>query len=315
MAITISIGSGKGGTGKTMIIANLALLLAKSGRRVCLVDLDLGGADAHYLFGLLQPKRSLSDFLNRRVDRLDQVIHPLYAYHGLGLIPGSGDTLHTANISFQEKQRLLRALGQIDTDILLFDIGAGTGYHALDFFMHSDIQIGLTQPEPTAILDFYNFLQLATIRRVLAAFLSGSEAALALKKGRFSTLKEVLDLAGRSDRDGLAKAREALSFFHPLLIINRDGAGGMVNKVKLRQMVARYLAIELPELGDIPEDRSVAEALKAFIPLCELSPNCPAAQALQGIADKLGKIVDLFVHHQQTADRQEISPDGNPRSP
>ncbi len=53
MTVKISIGSGKGGTGKTMVTANLALLLAKTGKKVCLVDLDLGGADAHMLFGLL----------------------------------------------------------------------------------------------------------------------------------------------------------------------------------------------------------------------------------------------------------------------
>ena len=49
MAVTISIGSGKGGAGKTMILCNLALLLAKKGKKVCLVDLDIGGADVHLL--------------------------------------------------------------------------------------------------------------------------------------------------------------------------------------------------------------------------------------------------------------------------
>ena len=47
MTITISVGSGKGGTGKSMVIANLAMLLAKAGRRVCVIDLDVGGADIH----------------------------------------------------------------------------------------------------------------------------------------------------------------------------------------------------------------------------------------------------------------------------
>ena len=55
MTITISVGSGKGGTGKSMVIANLAMLLAKAGRRVCVIDLDVGGADIHILYGLFEP--------------------------------------------------------------------------------------------------------------------------------------------------------------------------------------------------------------------------------------------------------------------
>lgn len=300
MALTISIGSGKGGVGKTMILANLAMLLARSGRRVCLVDLDIGGPDAHYLFGLLEPKRSLSDFLARRVENINEVIHTLYSYSGLSLIPGTGDTLQTANMSFQEKQRLLRSLGTIDTDVLLLDVGAGTSYHALDFFMHSDLQIGLTLPEPTAIMDLYNFLQLATIRKVLSGFLSGSEVAEALKNQRFNSLQEVLELAATSQEDGRQRAQNSLRSFHPLLIINRDSSTAQVNKLKLRRLVAKYLAIDMPELGEIPEDPMVSEALKAFIPVCELYPNCPAARSLVGISDKLGKIIDLFQRHLQT---------------
>ena len=59
----------------------------------------------------------------------------------MNLLAGTGDTLQTANMSFQEKQRLFRALKKIDCDILLIDVGAGTSYHTLDFFMSSDLQI------------------------------------------------------------------------------------------------------------------------------------------------------------------------------
>jgi len=54
-AVTISVGSGKGGTGKSVVITNLASILARRGLRVCLVDLDVGGADAHVLFGFFKP--------------------------------------------------------------------------------------------------------------------------------------------------------------------------------------------------------------------------------------------------------------------
>jgi len=294
MAVTISIGSGKGGAGKTMILCNLALLLAQKGKKVCLVDLDIGGADAHLLFGLFNPKRSLADFLTRKVESIQDVVHTFYSLNGLQLIPGSSSTLQTANMSFQEKQRLLRSLKTLDVDVVLIDVGAGTSYHSLDFFMFGDIQLCVTLPDPTAIMDFYNFLQLSTIRKVLGSFLSSSEVSTTLKKRSFASLSEVLALAEETQAGAREKAQLALRYFHPLLIINRDISNGKVNKNKLKQMVAKYLGIEIPPLGNIPEDKAIAAALKAYMPVCELSPDTPAAMAMSQMADKLEKVISLF---------------------
>jgi flagellar biosynthesis protein FlhG len=294
MTVTLSIGSGKGGTGKTMVIANLALLLAKRGKKVCLVDLDLGGADVHLLFGLFEPQRTLTDFLTRKVESINDVIHTLYAYNGLQIIPGTGATLQTSNMTYQEKHRLLRALDTIDADILLLDVGAGTSYHALDFFMQSDIQICVTLPDPTAIMDLYTFLQLATIRKVLSGFLSLSDVATALKNHNFTSLQEVFDLAENTRAGAKERGQQALKYFHPLLVVNRDSEKGSINKFKLRTMVAKYLGIDIPELGEIPEDSTVGEALKAFMPVCELYPSSPASEGLAAIAAKIEKLVELF---------------------
>lgn len=307
MPVVISIGSGKGGTGKTMIVANLALQLARSGKKVCLVDLDLGGADTHILFGLFNPKRTLTDYLTRQVDNLQDITHTFYSYNGLQLIPGTGDTLQTANMSYQEKKRLLRGLATIDADVVILDVGAGTSYHALDFFMYGDIQMCAALPDPTSIMDLYNFLTLATIRKVLGSFLSQSETGMSLKSNQFANLLEVFELAERTKPGGRRDAQEALKYFHPLLIINRDKVAGQLNKKKLQQMVTKYLGIEIPSLGEIPEDHRVEEALKAFIPVSELYPDSRAGRALLNMSRKLEKIVDLFsAKRSATEDRQSM---------
>jgi flagellar biosynthesis protein FlhG len=71
------------------------MLLAQQGKRVVLADLDVGGADAHILFGMLNPPRTLTDFVERRVERLDAVLQQVSAHPFLQLIPGTGDTLAT----------------------------------------------------------------------------------------------------------------------------------------------------------------------------------------------------------------------------
>ncbi len=277
-----------------MLICNLAFLLAKRGKKVCLVDLDIGGADAHLLFGLFEPKHSLTDFLNRKVESLKDVVHTFYAFNGLQIIPGTGNTLQTANMTYQEKQRLLRSISALDADVILIDVGAGTSYHSLDFFMFGDIQICVTMPEPTSIMDFYSFLQLATIRKVLGSFLSNSDVGNTLKKQTFSSLAEVFTLAESTQPGAREKAQKALHYFHPLLVINRDIQNTRVNKTKLKQMVAKYLGIDIPVLGDIPEDPAIKDALKAYMPVCEISPDAPASQAISRMAGKIEKIIDLF---------------------
>lgn len=298
MAITISVGSGKGGTGKSMVLSNLALQLARSGRRVCLVDLDLGGPDAHILYGLFEPKRTLTDFLNRKVDSIADTIHTFPAFGGLQIIPGTGDTLQTANMTYQQKQRLLRSLSQIDTDVLLVDVGAGTSYHTLDFFMFTDIQICVTSPEPTAVMDFYNFLQLATIRRALSSFLSQADVAKEIREKKFDSLLEVLDMAEEVQPGAREKAQLALATFNPLLIVNKVGAGTKLNLLKLRKMASQYLGIYLPDLGEIPYDIKVYEAMRAYLPVSELDPRAPSSKSLIEASIKLGKVIDLFIRKQ-----------------
>lgn len=294
MAITISVGSGKGGTGKSTFLSNIAILLARSGRRVCVVDLDIGGANVHILFGLTAPKFTLTDYLTRRVDSLDEVVHTLDAYHGLQIIPGSRETLHTANISYQEKQRLLRAIKSLDADIILVDIGAGTGYHGLDFFMFTDLQICVTMAEPTSINDFYKFIQLATIRKALNSFLSHSEVSKTLKQRDFETIDEVLELAEQVQDGARTKIQKELALFHPMLVVNRVMPGSRLNVHKLKELTSKYLGIYLPELGEIPADNCIIDALHSYLPVIDYTPTAKSTKALEKISEKLLKVIELF---------------------
>ncbi len=294
MTLTISVGSGKGGTGKSMVLANLAIMLAKSGKKVCVVDLDIGGANAHIFFGLFEPEKTLTDFLTRRVESINEVIHTFDAFYGLQLVPGTGETLQTANMTFQEKQRLLKSIATIDADIILIDVGAGTGYHTLDFFMFSDLQICVTMAEPTSIMDFYKFIQLATIRKALKSFLSHSEVSKTLKKNNFQTISEVFELAEQVQQGAKLKIQKDLDSFHPLLIINKVVHGSRLNTLKLKKLSSKYLGIYLPDLGEIPEDSCVVDALHSYLPVSEYTPTAKATVALEKIAVKLKKVVDLF---------------------
>ena len=152
-ARVIAITSGKGGVGKTNLTVNLALAMAKIGRRVMIVDADLGMANVdvvlgsvskHHLLHLLQPDVTLQDVL----------IHGPY---GINYISGGSAIERATDFSPQERQCLMDKLAACETmaDIVLVDTGAGIGRNVLDFILAADEVILVTTPEPTALTDAY----------------------------------------------------------------------------------------------------------------------------------------------------------------
>lgn len=292
MATIVSIASGKGGVGKSVIAANLALLLAKRGTRVVLADLDIGGADIHILFGLMNPPFTITDFLNRRVEQLDDIAQPLPSHPGLTLIPGTGDTLATANMPYAKKKRLIRHMKNLQADVVVVDIGAGTSYHALDFFLMADHHVTVATPDPTSVLDLYRFIKLAAIRRVLSSFLARDAMADALSDRDFSSVEDVLQVAGQTDEAGRAIAEATLHAFHPVLILNRLSRRSHVNVSALKKLLTEYIGGHLTLLGEIPDDPMMERAVRMFLPVVDCEPTSPAAAALGIIAGNLTKHIE-----------------------
>src|SRR5512138_761237 len=120
-----SIGGGKGGIGKSLLAASIGWQLARMGRRVVLVDADLGGANLHTCLGVPPTERSLADFIQRRVETIEEVAVDAGA-PGLRLISGAADLLSAANIKHVQKLRLISHIRSLDVDVVLIDLGAGT---------------------------------------------------------------------------------------------------------------------------------------------------------------------------------------------
>lgn len=293
MATLISVASGKGGVGKSIVSANLALAFAKSGRQVILADLDVGGADAHIMFGELNPAVTLTDFLNKRVSRLEDVAIPVTVRPNLRLIAGTGDTLATANMAYARKKRLMKQFRDLEADIVVIDIGAGTNFHALDFFLMADIHLAVATPEPTSVLDLYRFIKLAAIRCVLASFLARSPMSEVLSNRDFTSVEEVMEVAGATDAGGRDAAAALLQSFRPGLIINRASDSSQVNVLYLRKILHQYVGGDLTLLGEIPDDPAVSLAVRKFLPVIEAAPESPAAKGLLAISAAVEQLVSV----------------------
>src|SRR5512137_2858311 len=92
----ISVGGGKGGVGKSLVAANLAVAMAEDGARVVVVDADLGAANQHALFGLTRPGPGLEGFLRGELPELGAAAVET-GVAGLRLVPGSSGVVGAAN--------------------------------------------------------------------------------------------------------------------------------------------------------------------------------------------------------------------------
>ena len=170
MSSIFSIGAGKGGVGKSFITANLGVLFAKQGQKVVLVDLDLGGPNLHAFLGLKSPRTGLNGFLNKTFKDLEDAIVTT-SIPNLSIISSVHCSMEIANLFHAQKLKIIKAIQNLPHDIVLLDLGAGTTFNNLDFFLTANQGLFILTPEPTSIENTVYFVKAAYVR-VVKQFLS-----------------------------------------------------------------------------------------------------------------------------------------------
>jgi flagellar biosynthesis protein FlhG len=157
----IVVTSGKGGVGKTNISVNLAVSLSQLGRKVTVMDADLGMANADVLCDLTL-RNGLEDVVSGK-KKLDEIA--ITAPGGFKLLPGAGGVPSIADLPEVDRNRLIDALARLEArnDYLIVDTGAGIGASVMGFVVAVERVLLITTPEPTAITDAYAMLK--TIRK------------------------------------------------------------------------------------------------------------------------------------------------------
>jgi flagellar biosynthesis protein FlhG len=284
-----SVGGGKGGIGKSLLTAALGYQLARMGRRVVLVDADLGGANLHTCLGLPGPSLTLGDFIFRRAERIEDVLVET-GVPGLRLISGASDFLAAANIKYAQKVRVLNRLRALDVDIILMDLGAGTSFNIIDFFLISDVGILTVVPEPTSVENGYRFIKSALYRRLRGAVPSAAVRAIvdsALDHKNPLGIRTPLDLLAaveREDASAVAALKRELATFNPRFVMNqvRDLSDSAIGH-QLVTACARHLGVRATYAGYIPYDDTVWRCVRQRRLFLAASPDCPAAQKVRDL--------------------------------
>lgn len=285
-----SVGGGKGGIGKSLLTAALGVQLARVGRKVVLVDADLGGANLHTCLGLAGPPLTLGDFICRRVERIEDVLVET-GVPGLRLISGSADFLGAANIKYAQKVRVLNRIRALDVDIILMDLGAGTSFNIIDFFLISDVGILTVVPEPTSIENGYRFIKSALYRKLRAAAPTEAVRSIvdsALDQKNPLGIRTPLDLLAaveREDPSSVAILKQQMAGFHPRFVVNqvRDPSDVAIGH-QLVTACSRHLGVKATYAGYVPFDDAVWRCVRQRRLFASALPDSPAAQKVRELA-------------------------------
>jgi flagellar biosynthesis protein FlhG len=288
-----SLGGGKGGIGKSLLTASLGYQLSRMGKRVVLVDADLGGANLHTCLGLRSPDVTLGDFIRRRAERIEDVVVET-GMPGLRLISGASDFLGAANIKYPQKVRVLNKIRGLDVDLILLDLGAGTSFNIIDFFLISDLGLLTLVPEPTSIENGYRFIKSALYRRLRGAATTESireiiESAMDQKNPHgIRTPLDLLRVVEREDSEGVAPLKREMAAFRPRFILNqvRDDADIPIGH-QLVAACARHLGIKATYAGFVHYEDAVWQSVRQRRLFMVESPQSRAAQEIRTLAKAL----------------------------
>lgn len=289
----LPIASGKGGVGKSLLSANLAIALGQAGKKVVLADLDLGASNLHLALGHNVKNNSIGTYLTDK-SSFQSIIEPT-EYDNVSFIAGDSQIPGLTTLKAAQKTKLLRNFHSIDADFLILDLGAGTHQIILDMFLQSPQGILVTAPTVTATLDGYLFLKNSVFRLLNTTYKRSSAGHQYLEQLKTNSdamksiyIPKLVDQLSVVDpvNTGLFKTR--MNQFKPRLVMNMiDDPKDADRAQRIRNSCSQYLGMDLEYLGLMYRDQLQDKALSSRLPVIIYKPNCVLSQAIYRIAEKV----------------------------
>jgi len=153
----ITVTSGKGGVGKTNLSVNMALGFARLGKKVIVLDADLGLANVNVMLNMI-PKYNLYHVIKKQKTMREILVETEY---GISIVAGASGFSQIANMGEEDRRDFIAELDSLsNADIVIIDTSAGVSSNVLDFIAAADDAVIITTPEPTAITDAYGIIKI-----------------------------------------------------------------------------------------------------------------------------------------------------------
>lgn len=293
MAQIWPIGGGKGGSGKSFLTSSLGRISAGLGKKTLVIDLDLGAANLHTLVGVPHPQKSFSDFIRRRIAQLEDTVVET-PFENLFLISGAHDHFDIANLPHEQKAKTLRAIMKLNYDCILLDLGAGTSFNTLDFFLVSQNGIFITTPEPTSIENVYRLIRSVYFRRIRYCFSVSQFKALEdetvtrFGEGAFNKPDCMIKVIAAGYPEQYRQLQDEFNAFRFKLIINQvrkhdNAALG----TQMCRMIEKHLGLHIEFAGNVAYDDHVHDAICQRVCFLERYPYTKTAGDLRDVGRQM----------------------------
>ena len=287
-----AVAGGKGGTGKSIIASSIAVQLARRGKKVVVIDADLGSGNLHTYLGVTPGITTLADFLKNRIQNLTEVLISTQ-YENLSLISDSNDVLGLANVSAQIRGKMIRQVQQLDFEYIIMDVGAGTSYTNLDFFLISEHGLLVAMPEPASVENAYRFIRSCLNRKLMYKFHGTSyqslvdKAAYPKESGGVHSIYELVEKVYQVDSNAAEEMVNEIMNFRPRLIMNQVRSQSDIQVGEsVRDVTRKYLGINLSYIGYVTYDDNIKISAKKRTPIFQEFPNSGAAVCIRNIVNR-----------------------------
>jgi len=258
---------------------------ARLGLRVILLDLDLGASNLHTFLGVRNPNGGIADYLNKSVKDLEQIAVPT-RISNMAFISSVHCPMEIANLLHAQKIKLINAIKKLPYDYVFLDIGAGTHFNILDFFLTSEIGILVCTPEPTSIENVFRFIKAAYLRKLKQIikqydFHPKIKALVIEAVHSEAAAVDIFDAVAQHD-----PGREVLCRFYFILNQFRRRMDPLLGE-KMTTVCNRHFYSQFNFLGNVTYDERVSDTVVERTLFSMQYPDTATSADLEWIVDQL----------------------------
>jgi flagellar biosynthesis protein FlhG len=279
----IAFAAGRGGTGRSLIAANVAIYLAQAGKKVVAIDADPAGGPLHQLLGAARPTRGYGELLRGRAQDFSELLTDT-PISGVRLVGGEASIFGSMKAK-QGAKTVLAAIQMLEADYVVLDLGSPESTLAIDLWLAAELPVLVTLPDPASIEASYRFIKSGFVRMLRTT--RGLDRLVANPSGPAPAAVDIYR-AARDSGGPAERLKEEIRAFRPRFIVNQTRALADLKLGLWMQAAAqRRLGHTFEYLGHVESDETVWLAARRRRPLLAEYPEAKVAKNIERITRRL----------------------------
>jgi len=280
----IAFAAGRGGTGRSLIAANVAIYLAQAGKKVVAIDADPAGGPLHQLLGAARASRGYGEMLRGRVQDFGELITDT-PIQGVRLVGGESSIFGSLKTK-QGAKTVLAAIRMLEADYVVVDLGSPESTLTIDLWLAADLPVVVTLPDPASIEASYRFIKSSFVRKLRTT--RGLDRVVSNPSGGSPPAAVDIYRSARDNGGPAERIKDEIRAYRPRFIVNQTRAlSDLKLGVWMQAAAQRRLGHTFEYLGHVESDETVWLAARRRRPLLAEYPEAKVAKNIERITRRL----------------------------